>query len=94
MRKETRQPVSRPGRIETDDGKTFACRIADISTGGALLLIPDGEWLPKQFALVDVFQGTRREVCVRWTAPNKIGVAFIGGGATGPKKPTGFGKRR
>jgi PilZ domain len=94
MRKETRQPVSRPGRIETEDGNTLPCRIADISKGGALLLIPDGEWLPKQFVLVDVFQGTRRQVRVRWAAPDKVGVAFIGDDAPARKKPTGFGKRR
>ncbi len=73
MRKETRQPVSRSGRIETEEGQNLACRITDISTGGALLLISDGEWLPKQFVLVDIFQGTRREVQVIWAAPERVG---------------------
>jgi hypothetical protein len=94
MRRETRQPVSRPGRLELGNGKTVSCRIADLSRGGALLLVPDGEWLPQAFALVDIFQNTKREVRVVWTAPNKIGVKFIGDDTPAVKKPTGFGKRR
>ncbi len=93
MRKETRQPVSRPGRIETDEGKTFSCRIADLSSGGALLLISNGEWLPKQFALVDIFNNTKRYVRIMWTSPDRIGVTFVGGSPPQRKKPTGFGKR-
>lgn len=93
MRRETRQPVSRPGRIETDEGKTFLCRIADLSTGGALLLISNGEWLPKQFALVDIFHNTKRQARIKWVSPDRIGVAFVDGGPPKPKKPSGFGKR-
>jgi hypothetical protein len=59
MRREERQNVSRPARIELGDGKVLTCRIADVSTAGALLLIQDGEWLPKVFELVDTLANTR-----------------------------------
>ncbi len=94
MRKESRQPVSRPGRIETREGQKLACRIADISTGGALLLISHGEWLPKEFVLVDIFQGTKREVQVVWAAPERVGVKYIGEDRPTTKRTTGFGKRK
>lgn len=94
MRRETRQPVSRPGRIELASGTTFSCRIADLSSGGALLILSNGEWLPKQFVLVDTFDGTKREVQIVWTAPDRLGVRFLGDNRPMAKKSTGFGKRR
>ncbi|RUO98606.1 PilZ domain-containing protein [Hyphomicrobium sp.] len=100
MRKEERQPVSRPARIELDDGKSLACRIADVSSGGALLLVPDSEWLPKTFILHETFTNTRRRVQVRWTSPNRVGVRYIDpppsarpSQASPARKPGGFGKR-
>lgn len=95
MRKEERQPVSRPARIELGEGRSLACRIADTSRGGALLVVPDSEWLPKSFIVYDTFSDTRRMVQVRWTSPNRVGVRYIDAGGTVPaaRKPTGFGKR-
>jgi hypothetical protein len=90
MRREERQNVSRPARIELGDGKVLTCRIADVSTAGALLLIQDGEWLPKVFELVDTFANTRRAVRVVWASSNRLGVRFVGGRE---KRPTGFGRR-
>src|SRR5690242_8858357 len=103
MRREERQPVSRPARIELDEGKSLACRIADISSGGALLIVPDSEWLPKSFIVHETFSNTRRRVQVMWTSPNRVGVRYVdsapaAGTTARPatsavRKPTGFGKR-
>ncbi|AGK57793.1 hypothetical protein HYPDE_30593 [Hyphomicrobium denitrificans 1NES1] len=93
MRREERQGVSRPARIELGDGKKLTCRIADVSSGGALLLVQDGEWLPKVFELVDTFANTRRTVRVVWASTSRLGVRFVSGRATQPKKPSGFGRR-
>jgi hypothetical protein len=93
MRKEERQQARRPARIELGNGQTQTCRIANVSRGGALLLIPDSEWLPKEFKLVDTFTGTRREVRVVWTASNRAGVQYVSGSAAPAKRQSGFGKR-
>jgi len=95
MRKQDRQPVSRPAQIELGDGKWLSCRVADVSEGGSLLIVPDSEWLPKSFVLHDTFLNTRRQVQVMWTSPNRAGVRYIGGAPIVPtaRKPAGFGKR-
>ena len=93
MRRDERQSVSRPARIDLGDGNLLPCRIADVSAGGALLFITNGEWLPKTFVLIDTFNNTRREVRVVWTADNRVGVRFLDGRGSGPKKPAGFGQR-
>jgi hypothetical protein len=93
MRREERQRVSRPARVELGDGKTLTCRIADVSRGGALLLIQDGDWLPDVFELFDTFGNVRRDVRVVWTASNRVGVRFLSAGPSRSKKPTGFGRR-
>ncbi len=86
MRKETRQPVSRSGRIETEEGQNLACRITDISTGGALLLIIRWRmaaeairacrYLPRYEA-----GGSGHLGCAR-----KSGVKYIGGNRTTRKE--------
>ncbi len=93
MRKQTRTPVSRPARIELEDGKSISCRIADVSTRGALLIVSDAEWLPKHFMLADIFRGIRRQVRIVWTSPHRAGIEFLDDDPSPPKKPTGFGKR-
>jgi len=90
MRRQERQNVSRPARIDFGNGNVLACRIADISAGGALLLVENTEWMPKTFVLIDAFAKTRREVRVAWTSANRVGVRFVGGGGM---KPMGFGRR-
>jgi hypothetical protein len=77
MRREDRKLVGRPARIEMDDGKVLQCRIANVSSGGALLIVFECEWLPKRFRLFDVFSSTGRHVELIWTEGNKVGVRFI-----------------
>jgi hypothetical protein len=94
MRREERKSVSRPAKIELDEGQVLPCRIADTSRGGALLLIENSEWLPKSFIIHDTFAGTRRRVRIRWTSPNRAGVQYIDADATASKaRSVGFGKR-
>jgi hypothetical protein len=96
MRKEERKPVSRPARLELGEGKVVPCRIADLSSGGALLMVSDSEWLPKTFILYDTFSDTRRQVQLMWTSPNRAGVRYLDRNPVAPagRKPTGgFGKR-
>jgi hypothetical protein len=93
MRKWDRQKVGRPARVELGNGLTQTCLIANVSRGGALLIVPDSEWLPKDLNLIDAFKGTRRQVHVVWTAPNRAGVQYVGGRIAPAKKRTGFGKR-
>lgn len=93
MRREERQRVSRPARIELDNGSIVLCRIANVSRGGALLLVPDSEWLPKTFHLTDTFSNIRREVRIVWTSPNCAGLRYIDARAAPQKRQIGFGKR-
>lgn len=95
MRKEERKPVSRAARIELDSGRSLPCRITDVSSGGALLTVPDSEWLPKTFVIHDTFSDTRRQVQVMWTSPDRAGVRYIDRKVAAPaaRKTAGFGKR-
>ena len=93
-RREPRQEVSRPARIEIGDGRIVMCRIANIARRGALLLVDESEWLPKFFELFDKFSGSRWEAQVMWTSQNRAGVRFLSGvRAATEKKTVGFGKR-
>ena len=92
MRKEPRQPVARTARIKLDGNRVLTCRISNLSSSGALLVIEDTEWLPKTFDLFDVFAGTTRQVRLAWRKPGCVGVRFLDDPP--PKaKPKGFGKR-
>ena len=93
MRRENRQVVSRPARVELGEGNVIQCRIANLSPGGAMLIMPNSEWLPQTFLLVDTFSNIRREVRLMWTAPDRAGVRFIAGGIAPTVKRNEFGKR-
>lgn len=97
QRRDERQQVNRPARIELSDGTVLQCRIANVSRGGALLLIPDSEALPSVFHVVDTFLDARREVRKVWTGPNRVGVQYIDGDAASFGSPVRshvtFGKR-
>ena len=76
MRKEERKYVSRPAKIELPGGRLEACRIANASHEGMLLVVLDSEWLPKSFIVHDIFSEARWPVEVMWTLPNRAGVRF------------------
>jgi PilZ domain-containing protein len=96
-RRDDRQAVNRPARIELEGGKTYPCRIADISRGGALLLIPDSDSLPAVFQILDLHENTKREVRKVWTRPNRAGVAYTDSEdqkfGNPVRSPITFGKR-
>ena len=93
MRTEKRQQVGRPARIEVEGGNIIACRIANLSPGGALLLVSESEWLPPVFDLVDVFANSRRTVRVAWAFSARAGVRFLTVGLAPNRKSGTFGKR-
>ncbi len=97
MRRHERLQVSWPARIEVDGGNVLQCRIANISRGGALLLLPESESLPDFFHLVDLKTDDRREVRKVWAGANRVGVQYIDGDSdnfgTPVKKRAIFGKR-
>jgi PilZ domain-containing protein len=93
MRTEKRQQVGRPARIEIEGGNIIACRIANLSPGGALLLVSESEWLPPVFDLVDVFSDTRRTVRVAWAFSGRAGIRFLSGRKAPTRKSGSFGKR-
>jgi hypothetical protein len=97
MRREERQSVNRTASVDIGDGKVLQCRIANISRGGALLMLPDVDDLPNVFRLLDTHSKTRREVRKVWTGPNRVGVEYIDGDAEHFGKPVttqvAFGKR-
>ena len=82
--------MGRPARVELGNGLIQTCRIANVSRGGALLIVPDSQWLPKDLNLIDAFKGTRRRVRVVWTAPNRAGVQYVGGRMTPAKEADRF----
>jgi hypothetical protein len=92
MRKEQRVTVGRPGRIDLGEDRFIACRICNISPGGALLLVENSELLPATFALTDVFATTKRRVRIAWRGGDHIGVRFLDPLAPKPAVLT-FGKR-
>lgn len=91
MRRERRDPVNRSARIDLGGNQTLTCRILNLSRGGALLLVPNSEWLPKTCSLIDVFTGTTRQIAVVWRGANCAGVRFLDAPAT--MKPKQFGRR-
>ncbi len=97
MRRDERQSVNRAARIELADGKTFQCRIANVSRGGALLLVPDSETLPRFFHVVDLSLDEKREVRNVWAERGRVGVSYIDSGSAHfgrpVKKQATFGKR-
>jgi hypothetical protein len=77
MRKEDRQCLARTGRIKLGQDRFLTCRIANLSSSGAMLVVNDAEWLPKTFALYDVFYRTTRMARIAWRKPGRVGVRFL-----------------
>jgi hypothetical protein len=77
MRKEDRQCLARTGRIKLGQDRFLTCRISNLSSSGAMLVVDDAEWLPKTFALYDVFYRTTRMARIAWRTPGRVGVRFL-----------------
>ena len=79
-RKAARRRVNVAAAILTDDGGPMICQctMADVSDGGARLMVEDPSRVPESFVLV-LSRGARahRKCIVRWRAPAAVGVQFI-----------------
>jgi hypothetical protein len=89
--RDRREIVSRPARAELGVDRFLSCRIANLSRGGALILIANADWLPREFELMDIFLKTTRRVRVAWSGSTSAGVKFL----DPPVKPAraAFGRR-
>jgi len=72
-----RRVVDCPGSIVCDaQGKTLECVVADISDGGARLVVSGG--VPEEFGLViDGDTGAEHSCRVVWRLDDEIGVEFV-----------------
>jgi hypothetical protein len=76
-RKATRQPLTYPSAVITEDGTRQECRFADISAGGARLEVKDPERFPDKFILVLSERGKVMRRCeVIWRSEKYLGVRF------------------
>ncbi len=64
--------------------------VCDLSSGGELLQLRTGSWLPHTFMLDDG-RVPPREVAVAWEGTNHVGVRFVGRGG---RVDVGFGRRK
>jgi hypothetical protein len=58
------------------DSVTLACTIRNLSSGGALLDLPEGALLPPSFRLLNIGEGFAYEAKIVWRRGGALGVAF------------------
>lgn len=58
------------------DSVTLACTIRNISSGGALIELPEDVLLPSAFRLVNLGEGFAYDCRVVWRRGGSLGVAF------------------
>ena len=75
LRRAARRTVSYPARIDSGNGASYACTLADISQTGARLNIAQGSELPAEFTLV--LGGAQRKCRMVWRNDKQIGVRFL-----------------
>jgi len=78
-RKSKRREVWNGARIALRDGSTpKACRMLDISDGGARLEVANADALPDHFSLLLSYDGRMYRHCaIVWRSETTIGVEFI-----------------
>ncbi len=77
LRKKPRRQFQYVARILTDDNKTIACEIVDISDSGARLALEQESELPKTFMQLLTADGDARRHCrMVWCNETKVGVEF------------------
>lgn len=55
---------------------TLDCTIRNISTGGAMLDVPEGALLPAAFRLLNIGEGFAYEAHIVWRRGHALGVSF------------------
>jgi hypothetical protein len=78
-RNSPRKDVHYPCWVEIGHGAPqLAATIADISVGGAKLLVPNSYNVPESFTLLLTRDGNARRRCrVVWRSPSTIGIQFV-----------------
>jgi hypothetical protein len=77
LRKKPRRQFQYVAKILTENNKTIACEIADISDSGARLALKQQSELPETFMLLLTAAGDVRRHChVVWRNEKNIGVEF------------------
>ena len=78
-RRGLRRPITYPASIDPGNGAAaIACRLRDVSEGGARLDVADGGSVPDRFTLALSADGAARRHCrVAWRAENQVGVEFL-----------------
>ena len=78
QRKSVRKPMERYVWIDLEDGApATACRLANMSEGGAKLILQSPRELPGNFILLLSKDGRVARKCrLAWTSGNSVGVAF------------------
>jgi len=79
-RKDARRQISLAAAIFAADGGPMICQctMADVSEGGAKLLVEEPSKVPERLVLVlSRGAGARRECAVRWRGTTAVGVRFV-----------------
>lgn len=75
-RTNARVPVLVAGELRLRNGLAFPCRVRDLSRGGALIVFPQADKLPKRFFL-RIGSAEPREIVVAWRGADEVGVQFV-----------------
>lgn len=77
-RRSVRHPTSVKARIcyGPDGAVATPCTIRNISTGGAMIEVPEVSLLPLAFRLEDPARGFKRDCKVVWRRGDQVGVSF------------------
>jgi hypothetical protein len=80
LRQSIRELVQFPAWIDIGDGSRLrCCEVLDVSEGGARIMVPSQDELPKEFWLVLTKDRTRRRHCrMVWRSDTQVGVAYLG----------------
>jgi PilZ domain len=80
LRRSVRENVQFPAWIDIGDGsRPRRCEVLDVSEGGARIMVPSQDQLPKEFWLVLSNERTRRRHCrMVWRSDTQVGVAYLG----------------
>jgi hypothetical protein len=77
-RKDHRQPLKYPARIDAGDGQLRSCALRDVSRSGARILYAGADDIPDRFLLM-LSEGSSavRHCQVAWRGDGEIGVEFL-----------------
>lgn len=77
LRVRTRRHPTSKAAVISHDGQAVGCTVADISVGGARLLVVGSATVPDQFELLTDLSGSSRQCRTIWREDGEIGVEFV-----------------